>query len=88
MSYVHKPVGIAKRLYEMYVEETTFPRRDIYVGCAQNARHPHIHSMSIDCFVPRKNFGEFTGLDLNKMLINTSEFLPTGSAKIVQKKKI
>ena len=45
-------LGIAKRLNQMNNEETIFPRRDIYVGDAQNARNKHIHRMSIDCSSP------------------------------------
>ena len=45
-------LGIAKRLNQMNNEETIFPRRDIYVGDAQNARNQHIHRMSIDCSSP------------------------------------
>ena len=45
-------LGIAKRLNQMNNEETIFPRRDIYVSDAQNARNQHIHRMSIDCSSP------------------------------------
>ena len=44
--------GIAKRLNKMNGEETIFPRRDIYIGSAQNAHNLHIHRMSIDCSSP------------------------------------
>ena len=49
-------LGIAKRPNEMNNEETIFPRRDIYVGDAQNARNQHIHRMSIDCVCPSLKF--------------------------------
>ena len=52
-------LGIAKRPSRMNYEETIFPRRDIYVGSVQNAHNLYTHRMSIDCFGPLENFGEF-----------------------------
>ena len=55
-------LGIAKRLTGMNYEETMFARRDIYVGGVHKVHYRHIHRMSIDCFGPPENFGEFKKL--------------------------